>query len=289
MPCYIYNTDGKTLGDDVRFERLIQRGAAVTGGDPSFGETLKRLAEGDTLLMFQNRIGVVARGTVLEPWDRVPHETLWYYDSSNHEEWPAGSREYRIGVNWSRLSEPIRINALRQCLGYKKKWAPRRPIVEVDLPAQLRELIDARCPATDSETIIAEASRPFGGGESECHRALKQYIAKNPGAIGLRFVGPGLTEFGLPSGDCLDVSFEDEVLWVAVEVKSAVSDCTDIARGLFQCVKYTAVMEAVLLIQGRKQKAGALLVLEGNLPEPLVRLRDQLGIRVVDGVAPGAR
>ncbi|CAN0565214.1 unnamed protein product, partial [Ectocarpus sp. 12 AP-2014] len=60
----------------------------------------------------------------------------------------------------------------------------------------------------------------------------------------------------------------------------------DIVRGLFQCVKYRAVMEAVLLTEAEPQNARALLVLESKLPQPLIPLRNMLGIEVVEGVSP---
>jgi hypothetical protein len=90
----------------------------------------------------------------------------------------------------------------------------------------------------------------------------------------------------LPSGDCLDVSFRGNKVWVAAEVKSSISAEGDIVRGLFQCVKYRAVMEAVLLSESRPQNARALLVLESKLPPSLISLRNMLGVEVVEGVSP---
>lgn len=74
--------------------------------------------------------------------------------------------------------------------------------------------------------------------------------------------------------------------WVAAEVKSAISSETDIVRGLFQCVKYRAVMEAVQVSEARPQNARALLVLEATFPQSLIPLRNILGVEVVEGVSP---
>ena len=135
--------------------------------------------------------------------------------------------------------------------------------------------------------IVTKASGGFGGGESEAHKALKEYVARNPKAIGLNSNTPvGVTEYPLPSGDSLDVSFESKAVWVSAEVKSAISAETDIVRGLFQCVKYRAVMEAVLLSEARPQNARALLVLESAFPRSLIPLRNILGVEVVEGIAP---
>lgn len=140
---------------------------------------------------------------------------------------------------------------------------------------------------SDFSPIIAKASGGFGGGESEAHKALKAYVAQNPNAIGLPSnTHTGVTEYPLPSGDCLDVSFNGKAIWVAAEVKSAISADADIVRGLFQCIKYRAVMEAVLLSEARPQNARALLVLESSFPDALVPLRNMLGVEVVDRINP---
>lgn len=140
---------------------------------------------------------------------------------------------------------------------------------------------------TDFTSIITKAAGGYGGGESYAHKALKEYVARNPQSIGLKAnTQQGDTEFPLPSGDSLDVSFNSKTVWVAAEVKSAVSPEADIVRGLFQCVKYRAVMEAVLLTENRPQNVRALLVLEKALPKKLIPLRNMLGVEVVDNITP---
>ncbi len=141
--------------------------------------------------------------------------------------------------------------------------------------------------ASDFTPFINKATGGFGGGESADHKALKAYVAKNPKVIGLDADTPtGITEFPLPSGDSLDVSFNRKKFWVAAEVKSSLSDEGDIVRGLFQCIKYRAVMEAVLLTESRPQNARALLVLESRLPHSLIPLRNMLGVEVIEGISP---
>jgi len=140
---------------------------------------------------------------------------------------------------------------------------------------------------SDFSPIVTKASGGYGGGESEAHKALKKYVAQNPQAIGLKVnTQVGVIEYSLPSGDSLDVSFNGKAVWVAAEVKSAISAEADIARGLFQCVKYRAVMEAVLLSESRPQNARALLVLESSFPQSLVPLRNILGVEVIEGITP---
>jgi hypothetical protein len=133
----------------------------------------------------------------------------------------------------------------------------------------------------------AEKSKGIGGGESEHHKLLKNYVAQHPESIGLTVSASlGVTECPLPSGDSLDVSFKSKKIWIGVEVKSAISDESDIVRGFFQCVKYRAVMEAVQILEGGQQSSRVLLALEALLPQSLVALKNVLGIEVVDGVIP---
>jgi len=126
-----------------------------------------------------------------------------------------------------------------------------------------------------------------GRGEGEAHKALKQYIAENPTVIGLSNSWPvGDIEFYLPSGDSVDVMFSWRKQMVAVEVKSKISDVADISRGLFQCVKYQSVTEAMLGVKGLPQNVRTVLVLESKLPPNLKVIQHMLGVEVIDEVQP---
>jgi hypothetical protein len=139
----------------------------------------------------------------------------------------------------------------------------------------------------DFSRLIAEVAAFRAGGESEEHKRLKFYVAAHPEAVGLgASVGAGRIEYSLPSGDTIDVFFQDQDDWVAVEVKSSLSNNLDIARGLFQCVKYRAVVEAVQATQDIDQNARAILVLEGSLPTDLIGVKNTLGVEVVERVVP---
>ena len=139
----------------------------------------------------------------------------------------------------------------------------------------------------DFSHTIELASQMRGGGESDRHKALKDFVARHPASIGLPSNTPcGLMEERLPSGDSLDVSFSTQSSWIAAEVKSALSSAADITRGLFQCVKYRAVMEAVLLARSQVKDVRALLVVESGFPKHLLPLKNLLGIEVVDFVQP---
>ena len=131
----------------------------------------------------------------------------------------------------------------------------------------------------------AAAREGMGGGEKEQHRKFKEFVAANPSIIDLPLgTGVGKLEVRLPSGDSLDVAFQTTSEWVAAEVKSSISSEADLVRGLYQCVKYQAVMQAVEASENRERSARAVLVLEAKFPFCLVPLRNILGVTVFDGV-----
>jgi hypothetical protein len=138
-------------------------------------------------------------------------------------------------------------------------------------------------PLSNDSAIIAQASQFAAGGESEHHRALKEAIASNPAMVGLpKITGRGALEFSLPSGDLLDVLFKRPAIWIGVEVKSRISDDADIARGMFQCIKYRAVLEALLASLGLRHDVRVLLAVGRRLPNSLVPLRNVLGVEVLN-------
>lgn len=108
----------------------------------------------------------------------------------------------------------------------------------------------------------------IGSGESEAHRILKEFIANNPRSVGLSGKWDvGEIEKRLLSGDFLDVSFDQGNKWLAVEVKSALSNDDDLVRGLFQCVKYRAVIEASCKANNLEKEVSSVLALEGSMPK----------------------
>lgn len=127
------------------------------------------------------------------------------------------------------------------------------------------------------------SSKNGGGGEGEQHKKLKLYISNNPSSVGVNLSGlKAETEKGLPSGDSIDVSFENKGHWVGVEVKSAISDDLDILRGLYQCVKYQAVMESYLSVLDVEKDIRVILALGCKLPDTLVSVKNTLSIEVVE-------
>lgn len=84
-----------------------------------------------------------------------------------------------------------------------------------------------------------------GSAESDEHKRLKEWVAKNPTKIGLnKSFGKGAMEARLLSGDEVDVLFSDGNTYKTVEVKSLRSKDGDLQRGIYQCVKYREVKKA---------------------------------------------
>lgn len=170
----------------------------------------------------------------------------------------------------------------------------KREVVKVELQRvfsyrRWREVLDALdLPYRWNKPAAAvDAAARLPGGEGPEHLALKRFVAENPDVVDLpNGTSPGDIEYLLPSGDSLDVSFQGRTAWVAAEVKPASSGAADIARGLFQCVKYAAVMEALQVFRGIRKSARAVLVLGGVLPSDLISLRNALGVEVFENVGP---
>ncbi len=128
------------------------------------------------------------------------------------------------------------------------------------------------------------AAHAYGsGGEGKEHRAIKEYICNHPESIDIKNVNKAETEYNLPSGDRLDVYFEQkDGTRIAVEVKPSTSPDEDITRGIFQCVKYKAVLDAIRYIRCDSYKNKVLLVTAGVVSDQNQQLADGLGVRYVE-------
>ena len=132
MDYWFYNTDAKAFRNETGAERLIHRGFAVTGGPQKFGDLLHRLAPSDTLLMYENLVGLLAVGTVKERWDGIAHKELWYYGDDDFH-------EYRIRVDWylDFTRKPISYQELRDAIGYVPRGALKRDLQKHDAIEEL--------------------------------------------------------------------------------------------------------------------------------------------------------
>lgn len=116
MSLFLYNTDADSLSRKGRFPLLIDQGFAATSGPITFGKQLGKLSPTDTLLMYENGVGVVAVGIVSECWDQLTHKPPKYYQPGDE----GFSHEYRIRVTWDRsfADSPITVDQIRSRIGY---------------------------------------------------------------------------------------------------------------------------------------------------------------------------
>lgn len=148
----------------------------------------------------------------------------------------------------------------------------------------LKELeLKEAVPFTEEQLEAIKNPRCIYGGEGEEHKILKEYICQHPESINYKDVDFAETEHILPSGDRLDVYFElSDGTHVALEVKPSISPDQDIAHGVFQCVKYYAVMDALRNIECKDYEIKVLLVTAGNFSSQNKELAEELDVEYVE-------
>lgn len=115
--------------------------------------------------------------------------------------------------------------------------------------------------------------------ESDEHRALRVWAQRNPFPFTGRAGHAGHTEWPMKSGDRVDAVHEnDEGLWV-IEAKSRRSPDRDIERGIYQCIKYRAVAEAMQEAISKTRPVYAVLLTERDLTAELAALAQHHEIR----------
>jgi hypothetical protein len=118
--------------------------------------------------------------------------------------------------------------------------------------------------------------------ESEAHRALKVWVAKNPQILGSTIpFRSGKIEWPFASADCADVMFEHTKGRIAVEVKASAANEAELERGIYQCVKYQALLRAELKAERKIPNGRAILVTERQPPLRPRKLAKLLGVRVI--------
>lgn len=117
--------------------------------------------------------------------------------------------------------------------------------------------------------------RRGGEAEGEPHRQLKMFVARNPARIGLYVTGEPIIEYCFVSGDECDVVFDlGELGTAVVEVKNG--ERGELVKGIYQAVKYRALMEAE---KGRGEPYPVKAVLVAyELPEDIAAFAHRLDI-----------
>lgn len=140
---------------------------------------------------------------------------------------------------------------------------------------------------TDQEQLDklkGDAPHPVPGGEGPEHKNLKEHVKRTPSILGLPQAAAAESEYRLKSHDSVDVMFCHRGKMVCVEVKSKISDTADIARGIFQCIKYQAVTEATMRADGLQPNVRSVLVLGRSLPQDLRAVQKKLCVEVIENV-----
>lgn len=124
---------------------------------------------------------------------------------------------FDYGSKWDRVARALGVDVLETEQGNPDEGQ------SIDLPA------------------IPTADRP----ESFAHKALKAWVAANPGWFeDYGNFKPGVNEHRLSSGDRLDGYFTNGLECLAVEVKASNASDAELMRGIYQVVKYRAVLRA---------------------------------------------
>ncbi len=138
-------------------------------------------------------------------------------------------------------------------------------------------------PFTESnENKIRKKAFKKGESEGPYHKALKEYILNHPKEFSIINVKSKENEHVLLSGDRLDVYFKlKDGKQIVVEVKSRISDDADVLRGLYQCVKYKAVLSAECQAHGQNANVDAFLVTENELSDDNKRTANMLSVKYI--------
>lgn len=102
-------------------------------------------------------------------------------------------------------------------------------------------------------------------GEGDRHKALRLWVKANPQAVRAAYSDARTeTEVQLDSGDRVDAVYYTRHGTVVLEVKSRESNHIDLRRGVYQCIKYRAVQNAMNV--RKDAPVEAYLVTEESLP-----------------------
>lgn len=134
--------------------------------------------------------------------------------------------------------------------------------------------------------LSSKAAQGYGGGESEEHLKLKEHVHRHPELVTRYAITFSTMEYPLPSADIVDVYLETRNYVYGIEVKGIKSSEADILRGIYQCVKYRAVLEAKELVEATHRHVEIVLIISGELTPRLVSIKNALGVKVVTGVIP---
>ena len=135
---------------------------------------------------------------------------------------------------------------------------------------------------SNSEDAVRKGKFENVASEGPYHKALKEFILEHPKVFSIENVKLKENEHVLLSGDKLDVYFKQkDGRQIAIEVKSRISDDADILRGIYQCVKYKAVLAAECRAHGENVDVDAFLVIENEMSEENRKTANMLSVKYI--------
>ena len=141
-----------------------------------------------------------------------------------------------------------------------------------------RQIFGNSLDSTTIETVEMDGIRYGRKGEGDNHKRLRLWVKNNPDKLKKEYRKVRAeTEVELLSGDRVDVVYYAEKKTVVIEVKSRDSNWADLRRGIYQCIKYRAVMGAQILQQSIP--VHSLLVTEEELDGDLKQLAKKMKIK----------
>ncbi|MES3023683.1 MAG: hypothetical protein V4857_19120 [Pseudomonadota bacterium] len=159
----------------------------------------------------------------------------------------------------------------------------------IDFGSRWNEVLERLGMSTVADVEGTEKNRGgWGGGESDEHKALKLFVKNHPELVGAEASWFASNEYVLRSGDEIDVFFKSDAHWIGVEVKSSISDGLerDYERGLYQVVKYQAVLQAQAMMDfpDKQPQVSVFLALENQLPIKYMPVAKKLDVVVIERI-----
>ena len=277
----------------LAFPIVIRR--ALNGQPIEYGELADKLAangrSGNISIQYRfvaGKIGDICQEISNEIGDAVPPLNAIMINKETRL--PSGGIDYYLEKflgkrrgHISRLSSNARDAYARQAMESVFNF-DRWQIVANHLGIKLEGETEAK-EKTQNTIALPNPNKFSRGQESESHKSLKIWVAKNPKFF--KEYGnfkDGNVEKMISSGDRLDVLFKNRERYLGIEVKVLSSHESEVMRGIYQCIKYRYVLRAMQLSKGTPPNADAILVLDGPPPRPVSQIANRLQVVIL--VAP---
>jgi hypothetical protein len=138
---------------------------------------------------------------------------------------------------------------------------------------------------SDDSALTKFASQSGPKGKSPEHLQMQECIRVNPRLVLPKLQGDvesSSCEYIFWSLDRADVVTKTSEEWVGFEVKPSTAPFEELKKGIFQVIKYRALLSADLLSRGKICRSRCVLVIGGSLPKELRMLAARFGIEVFE-------